>query len=45
MGISFAIWAIIQLTANVVDWINDRVGRTVNSKLHFNIQVDGLTKF
>ncbi|MEK7093893.1 MAG: ABC transporter ATP-binding protein, partial [Patescibacteria group bacterium] len=40
-GFLLLIWAIIQLTANVVDWINDRVGRTVNSKLHFNIQVDG----
>lgn len=38
-----SVWAIIQLIANNIDWIMDRLRRKVDAKIHFNIQVEGFT--
>ncbi len=35
------IWAVIQIVANNIDWIIDRVRRRVETGLMFNIQADG----
>ncbi len=35
------LWTIIQLIANNVDWIMDRLRRYLDSKVHFTIQTDG----
>ncbi len=35
------IWALIQLVANNLDWIDDRLRRKVDTKIHFNIQLEG----
>lgn len=37
-------WIFIQLIANNVDWIIDRVGRAVNMGVHLKIQSDGYVK-
>ena len=34
-------WALIQLIANNIDWILDRLRRTVDVKVHLNIQTSG----
>ncbi len=39
-----AIWAIIQLVANNIDWIIDRIRRSVDSELHIGIQARGFIK-
>ncbi len=36
-----SLWAIIQLIANNIDWISDRLARQVDAKVHFNIQTQG----
>lgn len=40
-AIFLAIWAAIQLIANNIDWIMDRLRRHVDMKSHFNIQAKG----
>jgi ABC-type multidrug transport system fused ATPase/permease subunit len=35
------LWAIIQLVANNIDWIIDRLRRQIDTKIHFNIQTEG----
>ena len=37
------LWAIIQLIANNVDWIIDRMGRFSNLKIHIGVQASGFT--
>ncbi len=39
--IFLAIWTTIQLIANNIDWIMDRLRRNVDIKVHFNIQAEG----
>lgn len=39
------IWSLIQFIANNVDWINDRLRRKVDTKIQFNILVEGFTHF
>lgn len=39
--ILLTVWAIIQLVANNIDWIMDRVKRRMETDLTFNIQTDG----
>jgi ABC-type multidrug transport system fused ATPase/permease subunit len=36
-------WTLIQLVANNVDWVMDRMRRKVDDKIHFNIQAEGFT--
>lgn len=36
-------WALTQLTANVMDWIKDRLRRTLDMKVRFNIQTEGFS--
>ncbi len=40
-AILLAAWALIQVVANNVDWIMDRLRRQVDTKTHFNIQTEG----
>ncbi len=40
-AVLLGIWAIIQLIANNIDWIMDRMRRKVDTKVHFNIQAEG----
>lgn len=35
------IWAIIQLVANNIDWVMDRLRRQVDTKVHLGIQAEG----
>jgi len=35
------IWAFIQLVANNIDWIADRLRRSVDTKMHLSIQANG----
>ncbi len=35
------IWAFVQLVANNIDWITDRLRRHVDTKLHLSIQANG----
>ena len=37
------VWAMIQLVANNVDWIKDRMRRRVENSLNFKIETDGFT--
>ncbi|MEK7176749.1 MAG: ABC transporter ATP-binding protein [Patescibacteria group bacterium] len=39
--IFLAIWTIIQLIANNIDWVMDRLRRNVDDKVHFNILAEG----
>ncbi|MFH1170740.1 MAG: ABC transporter ATP-binding protein [Candidatus Vogelbacteria bacterium] len=36
-------WVLVQLIANNIDWIMDRLRRRVDTEIHFNIQVQGFT--
>jgi len=36
------LWALVQLVANNVDWVSDRMRRSVDTSLHFKIQANGL---
>lgn len=36
-------WVLVQLIANNIDWIMDRLRRRVDTEVHFNIQVQGFT--
>ena len=36
-------WVLVQLVANNIDWIMDRLRRRVDTEVHFNIQVQGFT--
>ena len=36
-----SLWAVIELVANNVDWIMDRLQRAVDSRIHMNIQAEG----
>jgi len=40
-GFLLLVWAIIQLVANNIDWINDRMARRMDDKMYFDIQVLG----
>ena len=44
-GLLLAIWAIIQLIANNVDWVTDRLRRNIDAQVHFNIQIEGFVHF
>lgn len=44
-GLFLAIWAIIQLVANNVDWVMDRLRRKIDTRIHFNIQTEGFIHF
>ncbi len=44
-GVLLFIWAGVQLVANNVDWVADRLRRNVDSKLQFSMQVDGFKHF
>ncbi len=35
------VWALIQVVANLVDWITDRDRRRIDSKVHVDIQAEG----
>jgi ABC-type multidrug transport system fused ATPase/permease subunit len=37
------VWVLVQLIANNIDWIMDRLRRRVDTEIHFNIQVQGFT--
>ncbi len=37
------VWVLIQLIANNIDWVLDRLRRKVDTEVHFKIQVDGFT--
>ncbi len=43
-GALLAIWALIQLVANNVDWIDDRLRRKVDTGLQFGILSDGFAQ-
>jgi ABC-type multidrug transport system fused ATPase/permease subunit len=40
-GIFLGAWILVQIIANNVDWINDRLRRVVEISLQFNIQTEG----
>lgn len=40
-GAFLVAWTIIQIIANNVDWVMDRLRRQVDDKIHFNIQAEG----
>lgn len=40
-AILLAIWAGVQLLANNLDWVNDRISRKIDTGLQFQIQTDG----
>jgi ABC-type multidrug transport system fused ATPase/permease subunit len=40
-GMLLAVWAVIQLIANNMDWIDDRLKRKANLGIHLGIQYDG----
>ncbi len=40
-GMLLAVWAIIQIIANNIDWVMDRMTRRVDSQVHFTIQAHG----
>ena len=40
-GFLLLIWAGVQLVANNIDWISDRLSRVIDDKIHFNIQTNG----
>lgn len=42
-GLLLAAWAGIQLVANHIDWVIDRLRRRVDMEIHFNIQAEGFT--
>jgi len=44
-GLLLTIWAIIQLIANNIDWIMDRLRRKINTRIQFNIQTEGFIHF
>ncbi|TSC67427.1 MAG: ATP-binding cassette, subfamily B, bacterial MsbA [Parcubacteria group bacterium Gr01-1014_73] len=44
-GLLLSIWAIIQLVANNVDWIMDRLRRKIDTRVQFNIQTEGFIHF
>src|SRR3989344_2997196 len=37
------VWVLVQLVANNIDWIMDRLRRRVDTEVHFNIEVQGFT--
>ncbi len=40
-AILLGVWAMIQLVANNIDWVMDRLRRKVDTDLHFRMQSDG----
>ncbi|MBN2094398.1 MAG: ABC transporter ATP-binding protein [Candidatus Zambryskibacteria bacterium] len=42
-AVLLGIWAIIQLIANNIDWIMDRLRRAVDIGVHFNIETEGFS--
>ena len=36
-----SLWAVIELVANNIDWVMDRMRRSVDSKVHLGIQAEG----
>lgn len=42
--ILLGVWALIQLVANNIDWILDRLRRKVDTKVHLNIQTSGFVR-
>jgi len=40
-AVFLGIWAFVQLVANNIDWVMDRLRRQVDNKVHFGIQVSG----
>lgn len=38
------VWTFVQLVANNIDWIIDRMQRSINTKLHLKIQVEGFVR-
>ncbi|MFA6273013.1 MAG: ABC transporter ATP-binding protein [Candidatus Paceibacterota bacterium] len=44
-GLLLAIWAIVQLVANNIDWIMDWLRRKIDTRIHFNIQTEGFIHF
>lgn len=44
-GVLLVVWALIQLIVNNVDWVMDRLRRTVDTKLHLTIQEQGFLHF
>ena len=40
-GALLSVWVLIQVVANNIDWVMDRLRRRVDIKIHFNIQVEG----
>lgn len=37
------VWVLVQLVANNIDWIMDRLRRRVDTEVHFNIQAQGFS--
>src|SRR3989344_1989341 len=44
-GLLLLFWAVIQLIANNIDWIIDRLRRKLDTKVFFNIQTEGFAHF
>lgn len=40
-GFFILLWAVVQIVANNVDWLKDRIKRRVGNSIWFNVQVDG----
>lgn len=40
-GVLLGMWVVVQLIANNIDWIMDRLRRRVDMRVHFNIQTEG----
>ncbi len=44
-GILLGVWVLVQLIANNIDWIIDRLRRRVTLNIHLNIQTEGFAHF
>src|SRR3990167_3703998 len=40
-AILLAVWVLVQIVANNIDWVMDRLRRRIDTKVMFNVQVDG----